>query len=164
MQLNRTCVMRAAFSVLPTKDLGLPGNAWMLVVGNMQGIPQTANEIKVVTQGMERTRPQNIMMTVLQGLAQGWHLQLILGVADSHHVYANYRSLTKRVGQSYDLLWQELGALERATASHWQLIRQWIPRSESEVPSSKRSQLRRKNAVRQKIFDQTAQHCMALGE
>jgi uncharacterized protein VirK/YbjX len=53
---------------------------------------------------------------------------------------------------SYDMLWQELGAEQRLTAMHWQLPMVWLPRPESEVASSKRSQLRRRNDMRQQVL------------
>jgi uncharacterized protein VirK/YbjX len=101
-------------------------------------------------------------MTAVQGLASGWGLIAMVGVSDSAHVYSGYRSLSQRVGQSYDSLWQELGSTGAISKTHWNLPIQWVPRSEQDVPSNKRSQLRRKNEIRQKIFDEVASNSAGL--
>lgn len=162
LKFNGSAVMRAAFNILPAELVGLSGPGHVMAIGNMQGQRFLNQEIKIVTQKMERTRPQNILMTALQGLATGWGLVAMLGVSDKAHVYSGYRSLSQRVGQSYDELWKDLGSTGPVSDIHWQLPIQWVPRPESEVASNKRSQLRRKNEVRQKIFDELVQHCEGL--
>lgn len=162
LRIDETTVMRTAFVVVHGQCLGLPDVGRFLTLGNIQGRRNVAEAIKVVTQRMERTRPHNLMHTALQALVHAWQLQGLLGVADSHHVYSEYKSLSQRVGQSYDAVWQELGATEQPVPSHWRLPDQWVPRDESEVPSSKRSQLRRKNAMRQSLFDQMVANARTL--
>lgn len=162
LKLNGVSVMRAAFSILPAKMVGIQASGFVMVIGNMQGQRALNQEIKIVTQSMERTRPQNILMTALQGLASGWQLTGMVGVSDASHVYSGYRSLSQRVGQSYNKLWEELGTLGALSTTHWRLPIQWVPRSEQDVPSSKRSQLRRKNEIRQKIFDEVERNSATL--
>ncbi|WP_310625324.1 DUF535 family protein [Limnohabitans sp.] len=162
LKFNGAAVMRAAFSVLPADMVGMQGPGFVMAIGNMQGQRFLNQEIKIVTQKMERTRPQNILMTALQGLASGWQLVGMVGVSDVAHVYSGYRSLSQRVGQSYDSLWEEMGTTGALSAVHWQLSIQWVARSEQDVPSNKRSQLRRKNEIRQKIFDEVARHSTGL--
>jgi uncharacterized protein VirK/YbjX len=70
--------------------------------------------------------------------------------------------LSQRVGLSYDGLWEEMGTTGRLSKVHWQLPIEWVARSEQEVPSNKRSQLRRKNEIRQKIFDEVASNSAGL--
>jgi uncharacterized protein VirK/YbjX len=153
LELDGSPVMRAAFSVLPAHMVGGTSSGAVLVVGNVQGSQEGKDLVKDFTQLMERTRPSGILLNALQGLAQGWGLEGLLGVSDVGHAYADYRSLSQRVGMSYDTLWQELGAEQRLTAMHWQLPMVWLPRPESEVASSKRSQLRRRNDMRQQVLD-----------
>lgn len=156
LRFNEVSVMKTAFTVLPASMVGMAGDGLWMVIGNMQGQRSAHQEIKLVTQKMERTRPQNILMTALQGFASGLGLAGVAGVTDAAHVYAGYRSLSQRVGQSYDALWEELGFTRSASKTHWSSPVQWVARSEQDVPSNKRSQLRRKNEIRQKIFDQVA--------
>lgn len=162
LKLNDTSVMRTAFSILPSQMLGVSGDGFILVIGNMQGLRSVNQEIKTVTQKMERTRPQNILMTALQGLASGWELVGMVGVSDAAHVYSGYRSLSQRVGQSYNGLWEEMGTTGAVSDTHWNLPIQWVARSEQDVPSNKRSQLRRKNEIRQKIFDEVSRNSAGL--
>jgi uncharacterized protein VirK/YbjX len=162
LKFNGAAVMRAAFSILPTHMVGMPEGGFVMAIGNMQGQRFLNQEIKIVTQKMERTRPQNILMTALQGLASGWQLSAMVGVSDFAHVYSSYRSLSQRVGLSYDGLWEEMGTTGRLSKVHWQLPIEWVARSEQEVPSNKRSQLRRKNEIRQKIFDEVASNSAGL--
>jgi uncharacterized protein VirK/YbjX len=162
LKLNAVSVMRTAFSILPNHLVGIAETGFVMVVGNMQGRRSLNQEIKFVTQKMERTRPHNILMTALQGLASGWQLVAMVGVSDAAHVYTSYRSLSQRVGQSYDSLWAELGSTGAVSKSHWNLPIEWVARSEQEVPSNKRSQLRRKNEIRQKIFDEVVRNCHQL--
>jgi uncharacterized protein VirK/YbjX len=162
LKFNGAAVMRAAFSILPAHMVGMPQGGFVMAIGNMQGQRFLNQEIKIVTQKMERTRPQNILMTALQGLASGWKLSAMVGVSDFAHVYSSYRSLSQRVGLSYDGLWEEMGTTGRLSKVHWQLPIEWVARSEQEVPSNKRSQLRRKNEIRQKIFDEVANNSAGL--
>lgn len=162
LKWNGAAVMRAAFSILPATMVGIQTPGFVMAIGNMQGQRFLNQEIKIVTQKMERTRPQNILMTALQGLASGWQLVGMVGVSDVAHVYSGYRSLSQRVGQSYDGLWAELGTTGALSKVHWSLPIQWEARSEQDVPSNKRSQLRRKNEIRQKIFDEVARNSAGL--
>ena len=162
LKFNGAAVTRAAFNILPAEMVGLSQPGFVMAIGNMQGQRFLNQEIKIVTQKMERTRPQNILMTALQGLATGWQLVGMVGVSDVAHVYAGYRSLSQRVGQSYDGLWEEMGTTGAISKTHWNLPIQWVPRSEQEVPSNKRSQLRRKNEIRQNIFDSVANNSAGL--
>jgi uncharacterized protein VirK/YbjX len=162
LKLNKITVMKAALSVLAHTHLQGAHAGNVLVIGNIQGQRQAQQEIKIVTQRLERTRPQNILLTAFQGLVAGWQLRDLLGVADREHAYSGYRSLSRRVGQNYDAIWKELGAEVLVAQSHWRLPMEWVPRSEQEVPSNKRSQLRRKNEIRQKIFDQIAMRAASL--
>jgi len=83
LKFNEISVMKTAFSVLPAQMLGVVKDGFVMVIGNMQGQRSANQEIKIVTQKMERTRPQNILMTALQGLASGWGLIAMVGVSDS---------------------------------------------------------------------------------
>jgi len=162
LKFNGAAVMRAAFSILPSQMVGIETPGYVMAIGNMQGQRFLNQEIKIVTQKMERTRPQNILMTALQGLASGWQLVGMVGVSDVAHVYSGYRSLSQRVGQSYDALWHDLGTTGAVSPVHWHLPIEWVARSEQDVPSNKRSQLRRKNEIRQKIYTELAQHSAGL--
>lgn len=151
LNLNDVPVMRSAFSVLPHHLVGVSTPGDVLVIGNLQGSQEGKDLMKELTQLMERTRPPGIFFNIWQGLAQAWGLVAIVGVSDAGHAYASYGSLAKRVGMNYDSLWQELGAEQKISKAHWLLPDRWEPKPESEVASNKRSQLKRRNALRADI-------------
>lgn len=157
LKLDGQMVMQAAFSVLPHGMVGQAASGKVMVIGNMQGSQLGPEPVKLITQMAERVRPRNLLMTALQGLAHGWQLSGMLGVADVAHPYAGYRrTLSRRVSANYDALWQDLGATRKASESHWELPLALALRPEEEVPSRKRAEYRRRNLLRQQIFDSCA--------
>lgn len=162
LTLDGQVFMRSVITVLPSTAVGLAGGQ-VMVLGSMQGFKETKDLMKQATQLLERTPPRSILFNALQGLAQAWGLSAMVGVSDVAHVYAAYSSLSSRVGQSYDELWQEQGATQRVGSGLWALPLQWQPRPESEVESKKRSQLRRRNALRQRVASGCAQGGQKLG-
>lgn len=155
LRLDGQTVLRCAFSILPGYLLGEPDAGRLMVIGNMQGGDYQGPElVRELTQLMHRTRPRTLLLTALQGLAQGWDLDGLRGVCGSAHSYAAYRGLSKRVMVDYDELWQDLGATQKISC-HWQLERDLHLRPAEEVPSKKRAEHRRRNALRAEI----AEHC-----
>lgn len=149
--LDGAAVVRASFSVLHGKTFTQPG--LVMVIGNLQGVPHGQDLVRQLSGATEKTRPSHLLLNALQGLAQGWGLAAMLGVSNRGHVYARYAGLRKRVGISYDALWQELGAAQRVSALHWALPVQWVGKPLEEVASKKRSELRRRNALRLQTLD-----------
>jgi uncharacterized protein VirK/YbjX len=156
LRLHDQTALRCAFSVLPGHICGEPTQARLMVIGNMQGGDHGPDLVKEVTHLSQKTRPRTLLLTALQGLAQGWGVTGIRGVSAEAHAYASYRSLSKRVMVDYDELWKDLGSTERQGA-HWQLDAVPHLRPAEDVPSRKRAELRRRNALRQDLFDQCAQ-------
>lgn len=162
LRLGGESVMRVSLTVLPARLLGLKEDGSVMFVGSLQGRRDAQEAVRKATALMERTKPQAILLNALQGMAQAWGLTALVGVSDAGHVYAGYRSLARRVGIRYDELWQELGASQRLSPCFWRLPLHWVPRPESEVESRKRSQLRRRNALRQQVHDASALGAQAL--
>lgn len=141
-------LIKASFSVLPAEMLGLDANGQVIFIGCFQGTSNTRDLMKQATHAMERTKPGFILFNALQACAEAWKIGAIVGVADDNHIYASYYSLSKRVGISYDDLWQELGADSKSNQGHWILPNKWQPRPETEVESKKRPALRKRNLFR----------------
>lgn len=152
LQIGGVSAVRASFSVLPASAVGAPLTGPLMVIGNMQGAADGRELVKQLAGAMEKIRPSHVLLNALQGLAQGWGLAGMVGVSTRGHVYAGYGSLRKRVGICYDSLWQELGASDKASRTHWQLPLHWQPKPLEEVASKKRSELRRRNALRQQVL------------
>ncbi len=165
LRLRDQTALRCAFSILPgalcgVSDPSHPSDplrpSRLMVIGNMQGGDHGPDLVKEVTHLSQKTRPRTLLLTALQGLAQGWGVTGIRGVCAEAHAYASYRSLSKRVMVDYDELWTDLGSTERQGA-HWLIEPLPHLRPTEEVPSRKRAELRRRNALRQDLFDQCAQ-------
>ncbi len=148
LTLDGVSAVRASFSILPGSALLQRQDGPVMVIGNLQGAAGGRDLIRQLSGAIEKTRPSHLLLNALQGLAQGWGLAGLAGVSTQGHVYAGYASLRKRVGICYDDLWQELGASERVSATHWALPMQWHEKSLEDVPSKKRSELRRRNTLR----------------
>ena len=157
--LDGKVLMKASFTVLPLDWLGLSGSGHAMFVGAFQGEKDSLALFKEATQLMERTKPAHLIFSALQGLAQIWNLQAILGVSDQLHAFSGYKTtLAKRVKTNYDDVWQELGGEQSTQHPHWVLPLTWVPRPESEIESKKRSAYRRRTALRQAFL----QACTSL--
>ena len=151
--------MRAAFSILPDDfDHSIPqGNC--MVLGAMQGSLDGLEVLRSLARAMERAQPRTIFLTALQGMANGWGLQGILGVSSKAHVFAGYgRTLARRVAVSYDEVWEQAGGqLQPPQATHWLLPMRPHHRDLAEIPSKKRAEHRR----RVHLVDQVFEDCRA---
>ncbi len=160
LRLDGQTVMRASFSVLPARAVHTcpqdgRREGHLMVVGSLQGSDGGAERVRELTHLPERTRPRDLMLNLLQGLANGWNLTGIRGVSRSAHVYSGYRGLSRRLGVDYDAMWTELGAAEHC-GTHWLLPLQPVIRPESDVPSKKRAEHRRRSVLRLTVFDACA--------
>lgn len=163
LSLNGCELIKASFTVLPSNflDLASPGHA--MFIGCIQGRKDSKDLLKEATQVMERTKPSAILFNALQSVATAWGLVGIVGVSSDTHAFAGYqRSLSKRIQSNYDDVWQELGAQTQTKLKHWVLPLTWHPRSELQVPSKKRSALRKRNLFRQTLMDSCTEAASCL--
>ncbi|MDI9330090.1 MAG: DUF535 family protein [Alphaproteobacteria bacterium] len=151
LNIDGVPLLRTCFSILPMNQMDPSASGDALFIGGLQGGQDAKDLTKLATQLFERTKPPHVLMNILQGLAQGWRLEAIVGVAHDRHVYASYGSLSKRMTMNYDQLWQELGATHTVNGKGWRLPLIWEARPLEDVESKKRSQLRRRNELRQKL-------------
>lgn len=131
-----------------------------LFVGGVQGVRGTDAAFKEVTAAAQRLRPVSLLTTAVQGLAHAWGLPVVLGVAADAHVYAPYRK-RRKVTLDYDEVWEDAGA-QRLDVAHWRLPTHPVLRPESEVESKRRSQLRRRNALKSELFHAIAAPAQSL--
>ena len=147
-------LMTMAFSIVE-RHLAFGGNAssHVLLSGAIQGRRGADKALHAVSNDVERLRPHALLVTAVQGLARGLGVDGVYGVCASAHIYAGYRSRSRQVGIDYDALWRETGGT-RAGPHYWVLPAQPQLRHERDVPSKKRSQRRRRNALREALFAQ----------
>lgn len=152
--IDKQVLMKASFTVLPAELLGLKSSGRVMYVGGFQGQRNSLELFKKTTQLMERTKPSVFMLSTLQTLAQVWGLDGIVGSSDMTHAFASYkRTLAKRVVNSYDATWKDLGTESQTQLNHWVLPLTWEPRPEETIESKKRSAYRRRVALRQSFIE-----------
>ena len=156
-------VMAMAFSVLdaPESVCASVSPGPRAVVGVLQGVRGTDEVLRSLGASAQRLRPHALMLASLQGLCTGWNLQAPLGVAPGAHVYAGYTSRRRKVGLNYASTWQEAGGL-RVDDHYWLLPALPLLRPEAEVESRKRAQHRRRNTLRQGLFDSARDSMQSL--
>lgn len=155
LSLDGLVVMRSGFSVLPMLEYGADDQHRYLVVGALQGSRDGADLMRDLTKSMERVLPRAILIAALQGLAEGWALQGVLGVSSGAHVLVGYgRTLARRVGVDYDEIWNQFGAIKTLEKSHWVLPLHPLQRDISEIASKKRAEYRRKTALIHQVFSE----------
>lgn len=155
LSLDGWVVMRSGFSVLPMLEYGAAESHRYLVVGALQGSRDGADLMRDLTKVMERVLPRAILMAALQGLAEGWALQGVLGVSSRAHVLVGYgRTLARRVGVDYDEIWSQLGASKALEKNHWVLPLRPLQRDISEIASKKRAEYRRKTTLIYQVFSE----------
>lgn len=123
-----------------------------LFVGCLQGSPHSSNRdsIKDATKEMFGLRPRNLLLTALQALAEGLGAFTILAVNDQEHIYRHWRK-RKTIFQSYDAMWSDLGARQRADGL-FVLPTTLDQRPLSEYPSNKRGTIAKRNTLELQTF------------
>lgn len=142
--LDAACVLDAAEAPLP------PGPR--IVIGSLQGARGADEALRALSAAAQRLRPSALLVIAAQAVTQAWTLQPPLGVAAASHAYAGYASRSRSVALDYDAAWRDAGA-GRAGRHYWALPARPLLRPDAEVESRRRAQHRRRNALREQLFD-----------
>ncbi len=116
---------------------------WVALVGGFQGRKGGDEEtIKLATKAMHGLRPKNLLVLVLQELAQTLGIGALRGVGNEVQVYRsrlNHPLIPKRnIRFDFDAHWTEIGAVKREDG--WFELPQTTPRREpQEIKPNKRS-------------------------
>lgn len=144
--LQLVCEGRVIYTVSFT--FGMDGAHRQLTIGSLQGLRAEDGEdlMRLATRELHGTRPPNFMMALLRDLAAVVQCGSLLLVSSRNRIVVNYRR-RKRITFDYDGLARDLGG-ERIASGNFRLA----PRSadvqdESEIKSSKRAAIRRRNAM-----------------
>jgi len=146
--------MTVAFSLAP----GAQGHTMM--VGALQGGIEADAALRQCSRSATRLRAHALMMCALQGLATGWGIDELRAVSTGAHIYSRSGSARRKVRIDYDDTWAQAGG--ESAGEHWLLPREPRLRCESEVPSKKRCQHRRRNATKLRIFETCANGARAM--
>lgn len=126
--------------------------AGQLMIGGLQGPAPGVEEglVKWLGKEMHGLRPKNLLVTALYVLADCMGGLRILGIGDTAHTCSH------KLKSSYDLFWQELhGELYER---HWyRLPERESERDIAEVKSQRRSEFRRREALRAGVVNDIRQ-------
>lgn len=131
-----------------------------VLIGGLQGPRPTVEEgiVKSLGKEMFGMRPKNLLLTALYTFAELAGCKQLLGVSDMAHVFSG------RLKSSYDLFWREV---QGTPVDHsWYRLPDSEPlRDIAEVKSQRRSEFRRREALREKLVqDIRASWCAAAAE
>ena len=118
-----------------------------IVIGALRGRRGAGPALRALSHASQRLRPSALLVLAAQALTATWNLAPPLAVMGASHVSRN-RALTRgEYALNYDTTWMELGGYP--TGRHyWALPDAPDLRPEDEVESRRRSQHRRRNALR----------------
>lgn len=121
------------------------GDGGGMFIGSLIGRSPPEN-IKHLTKLMQGLRPQNLMLFLAQALCRYYSLASLLAVGRDAHVFAS-SSLKERLRFGYDDFWQEQGGQPLpGDPAIYRLPTHPERRPESDIPSHKRAQYRRRYA------------------
>lgn len=125
-------------------------DASTILIASVQGIKDSSRNIlelnKKLTKESFGFRPQNLLIATLQSLCQVWNIENLIGIDPKHQV--KRRINTERQGFKFDYIgfWNELGA-SKNFSGYWNLSSETPIRALSDIPSHKRSQYKKRNAL-----------------
>ena len=147
-----TIVMSMAFSVLDASVvIGRRDPQHLMgpriVIGALRGRRGAGPALHAMSQASQRLRPSALLVLAAQALTATWNLAPPLAVMGASHVSAKQALIRAERAMNYDAIWMELGGYP--TGRHyWALPDAPDLRPEDEVESRRRSQHRRRNALR----------------
>jgi uncharacterized protein VirK/YbjX len=118
-----------------------------ILIGGLQGPRPSveAGTVKWLGKEMHGLRPKNLLVSALYELSRCLACSLILGVSDAAH------SCSDKLRSSYDTFWQELHGVSHE--QHWFRLPESEPaRDIAEVKSQRRSEFRRREALRDSVL------------
>jgi len=125
-------------------------DASTILIASVQGIKDSSRNIlelnKKLTKESFGFRPQNLLIATIQSLCQFWQIKNLIGIDPRNQVKRKINS--KRQGFIFDYigLWTELGA-SKNFSGYWVLSNKTPIRNLRDIPSHKRSQYKKRNAL-----------------
>lgn len=122
------------------------GRNGQLMIGGLQGPRTTLDEgtVKWLGKEMFGLRPKNLLLTALYTLGEQMGGRQLLGISDAAHTCSH------KLKSSYDAFWLEVQASRHDR--HWYRLPEREPvRDIAEVKSQRRSEFRRREALREEI-------------
>jgi uncharacterized protein len=117
-----------------------------LVIGCLQGAANNAGRdaVRELTKQCHGLRPKNLLLSMVRSLAQAFGIEEVLGVGNDRHVFAGIKD---KVKADYDGFWLDAGG-ELGDYGFYRLPPRDPVRLETDVESKRRSEFRRREALR----------------
>jgi uncharacterized protein VirK/YbjX len=121
-----------------------------VIIGCLQGAANNAGRdaIRELTRQSHGLRPKNLLLSMIRSLAEAMGAERVLGIGNQAHPFAT----RKKIKADYDAFWQENGGLADAHGFYAMSVRE-PGRCESSVESKRRSEFRRREALRLEACD-----------
>ncbi|MGN6478989.1 VirK/YbjX family protein [Luteibacter sp.] len=122
-----------------------------IVIGCLQGAANNAGReaVRELTKQCHGLRPKNLLLSMVRAIATAYGIDKVLGVGNGRHVFAG---IANKVKADYDAFWLEAGG-EAVDAGFYRLPPRDPLRLESEVESKRRSEFRRREALRREACE-----------
>jgi uncharacterized protein VirK/YbjX len=116
-----------------------------VIIGCLQGAANNAGRdaIRELTKQCHGLRPKNLLLSMIRSLADAMGAERILGIGNEAHPFAS----RKKIKADYDGFWQENGGTADAHGFFAMSVHEPV-RDESTVESKRRSEFRRREALR----------------
>lgn len=117
-----------------------------IVIGCLQGAANNAGReaVRELTKQCHGLRPKNLLLSMVRALADAFDIDEVLGVGNGRHVFAG---IADKVKADYDAFWIEAGGTP-AEHGFYRLPPREPVRLETSVESKRRSEFRRREALR----------------
>jgi uncharacterized protein VirK/YbjX len=121
-----------------------------VVIGCLQGAANNAGRdaIRDLTRQCHGLRPKNLLFSMIRSLAEALGAERILGIGNESHPFAG----RKKIKADYDAFWQENGGVADTQGFYAMSVHEPV-RSESTVESKRRSEFRRREALRRQACE-----------
>ena len=122
-----------------------------IVIGCLQGAANNAGReaVRELTRQCHGLRPKNLLLSMVRAVADAFGVDEVLGVGNDRHVFAG---IADKVKADYDGFWLESGG-EIADAGFYRLPPREPARNEADVESKRRSEFRRREALRREACE-----------
>lgn len=122
-----------------------------IAIGCLQGAPHHAGleAVRELTRQCHGLRPKNLLLSMIRSLAEAFDVERVLGISNEGHVFAG---IANKVKADYNGFWRESGAQESDDGFYAMAPHEPV-RCETEVESKRRSEFRRREALRHEACD-----------
>jgi uncharacterized protein VirK/YbjX len=143
------------------------GSGWVALVGGFQGRKGGDEDtIKLATKAMHGLRPKNLMVWLLQELAQTLGIAVLHGVGNEVQVYRSRMNQpwvpTRDIRFDFDALWEEVGGVQDSDG-WFRLPLQTPRRAADEIKPNKRSMYAKRYAFLDELSMQLQQRLACRG-